>query len=142
MVVPEVLVLFFEALMCDDSEMMANLLRRFPLMKKPYAELTTSERDILVPNCFTNYFYVLSNDEVGLVAEETSSSLSIASDLGIKDLIYWNQNIDPVQVATVMDVANVMSVSSKYNTPVNVLQVILAQNLNESCAVNSYEAHD
>lgn len=124
MVVPEVLVLFFDALMHDDSKMMANLLKRFPFMKKSFAELTKSERDILVPDYFTNYFYVLSNDHVGLVAQQTSSSLSIASESGIKDLIYWTQNADPVQVATVADVANVMAASSRYNTPVNVLQVI------------------
>ena len=86
MVVPEVLVLFFDALMCDNSEIMANLLKRFPLMKKSFSELTKSERDILVPDYFTNYFYV-SKDNVGLVAQETSSSLSIASESGIKDLI-------------------------------------------------------
>jgi hypothetical protein len=121
--VPEVLVLFFDALMCDDSEIMAKLLKRFPLMKKSFAELTKSERDILVPDYFTNYFYV-SKDNVGLVAQETLSSLSIASESGIKDLIYWTHNTDPVQIATVADVANVMAVSTRYNTPVNVLKVI------------------
>ena len=124
MVIPEMLVMFFDALMRDDSKMMAYLLKRFPLMKKSFAELTKSERDFLVPDNFTNYFYVLSNDHVGLVAQETSSSVSIASESGIKDLIYWTQNADPVQVATVADVANVMAASTRYNTPVNVLQVI------------------
>jgi len=124
MVVPEVLVLFFDALMRDDSKIMANLLKRFPLMKKSFAELTESERKILVPDYFTNYFYVLSNGNFGLIAQETSSSLSIASESGIKNLIYWTQNTDPVQLATVADIANIMAVSTQYNTPVNVLQVI------------------
>ena len=116
--------LFFDALMRDDSKIMANLLKRFPLMKKSFAELTESERKILVPDYFTNYFYVLSNGNFGLIAQETSSSLSIASESGIKNLIYWTQNTDPVQLATVADIANIMAVSTQYNTPVNVLQVI------------------
>lgn len=123
--VPEVPVLFLTALVDDDGVFISKLLRRFPLMRKAFEDLSGEERLALVPDPYSNYFYVLPNGSIGLVATPTSSAQSIAKDAGVEELIYWGTNTDPVSFATVYDVAQAMCKSDVYVTPSNVLKVLV-----------------
>lgn len=122
--VPEVLVLFLAALVEDDGVFISKLLRRFPFMRKAFDDLSDQERLALVPDWYSNYFYVLPNGSIGLVATPTSSAQSIAKEAGVEQFIYWGANTDPVSLATVYDVAQAMSKSDVCVTPSKVLELL------------------
>ena len=65
--------------------------------------LTTCEP----PNPYSNYFFRI-NDVVGLCVEDTSTTKSMAEQLGISDTIYFGCNEDPVELLTLEQVHTLM----------------------------------
>ena len=138
----EILVILFDALMIDDAVVLGYLLRRFPLMRKKASELTDDERDVLSPpESMTNHFYTchrtLDDDKdvkFGLVALDTPTARVLARECELEslwkpeDYIHWGANTDPVEVATVADIAEVLEASKKHATPAKVLSLLKKMN--------------
>ena len=127
---PEAMVLLLDAVMIDDDALLRSLFRRFPLMRKKASELTHDERDILSPaDSMTNHFYTYpTSDEkkvkFGLVVADTATAKVLADECNLVDYIYWGANTDPVQLATVADIAEVLKASEEHTTPVKVLSLL------------------
>eukprot|EP00966_Prymnesium_polylepis_P270737 6254572-Prymnesium_polylepis.1 len=104
------------------------MLRRFPLLGKKADTLTIEERDELSPSALmTNHFYTcksFSSTCVGLVLPDTAFARKLVSDCKLDDFVYWGANTDPVQFATVFDVAEVLETSEYHTTPRKVLTLL------------------
>ena len=125
----EVLILFFDALMTDDEQFVGKMLRRFPLLGKKANTLTLEERDELSPpTLMTNHFYTYKSSstcvDFGVVLPDTAFARKLVSECKLDDYVYWGANTDPVQLATVFDVAEAMESSEVHTTPQKVLTVL------------------
>jgi hypothetical protein len=121
----QALILFLDAVVNDDGEMMRELIQRFPLMAKTklsYEEL----RRICPPEKMCNHFYVQQDGSFGLVVEDIHTSRTLVSQCNIAAYIYWGPNSDPVPVATVAQVAEAMRTFEQHQTPTKVLAVLEA----------------
>ena len=141
---PEAMVLLFDAVMIDDDALLRCLLRRFPLMRKKASELSGEERQDLYPaRLMTNHFYTWmpldglsapykgKKSNFGLVLVDTPTAKVLASQCDLFDYIHWGSNTDPVKVATVADIAEVLEASEEHATPVKVLSLLKEVNVPE-----------
>lgn len=131
----EVLVLLLEATMKDDEAFLRCLLRKFPLMQRKASELTSDEQESLYPCALmSNHFYTIDcasgieKVSFGLVALETATAKVLARECNLEEYIYWGTNADPVRVATIADIAEVLETSEKHRTPVNLLALLKEMN--------------
>lgn len=125
----EILILFFDALMTDDEQLVGKMLRRFPLLGKKADTLTLEERDELSPpTLMTNHFYTCKSSstcvDFGVVLPDTAFARKLVSECNLDDFVYWGANTDPVQFATVFDIAEVLETSEFHTTPQKVLTVL------------------
>ena len=145
------MVLLFDAVMIDDDALLRCLLRRFPLMRKKASELSGEERqDLYHAHLMTNHFYtwmpldglsapynpskgiqVGKKSNFGLVLVDTPTAKVLASQCDLFDYIHWGSNTDPVKVATVADIAEVLEASEEHATPVKVLSLLKEMNVPE-----------
>jgi predicted DNA-binding transcriptional regulator YafY len=127
---PEVLILFFDALMTDDGQFVGKMLRRFPLLGKKTDTLTPEERNaIFSAVSMTNHFYTSRSStstrvDFGIVLTSTDLSRKLVSECKLDEFVYWGANTDPVQFATVFDIAEAMEASELHTTPQKVLTVL------------------
>ena len=126
------LVLFLDAAVSDNDEVMRGLLRRFPLMGKRADALTEDERASLCPEQDVNHFWTAphvamqqplrDHGSCGLVVEDTASARTLVQENNLQDLVYFGKNTDPVIFATVADVAE--HLSEKRAQPLKVLKLM------------------
>ena len=96
----EILILFFDALMLDDAQLLQKMLRRFPLLGKKADTLTFEERDELSPpTLMTNHFYTYKSSstcvDFGVVLPDTAFARKLVSKCNLDDFVYWGANTDP-----------------------------------------------
>lgn len=119
----QALLLFLNAVVRDNAELMLELLQRFPLMAKP--DLTDEElRRIYVPSKMCNHFYVQKDGSLGLVLEDTPASRALALQLNLEKHIFWGANGDPVTVVTVAKGVQSMQHLEQYVAPSKIIAVL------------------
>jgi hypothetical protein len=98
---PEVLILFFDALMTDDGQFVGKMLRRFPLLGKKTDTLTPEERNaIFSAVSMTNHFYTSRSStstrvDFGIVLTSTDLSRKLVSECKLDEFVYWGANTAP-----------------------------------------------
>ena len=55
---------------------------------------------------------------------DTATAKVLAGECNLVDYIHWGANTDPVQLATVADIAEVLEASEEHTTPVKVLSLL------------------
>lgn len=106
---PEALVLLLDAAVTNDEGMMRCLLRRFPSMAKRAADLGPA--DSICDSFYTNHFYV-NGGTFGLVIEDRPTARALVKECNLDEHIFWGGNSDPVQLATIADVVDIMHKTS------------------------------
>ena len=106
---PEALVLLLDSAVTNDEGMMRCLLRRFPLMAKRAADLDPD--DSICDSPYTNHFYV-NDGTFGLAIEDRPTVRALVQECNLNEHIYWGSNADPVQLATIADIVDIMHKTS------------------------------
>lgn len=106
---PEALVLLLDAPVTNDERMMRCLLRPFPSMAKRAADLGPA--DSICDSFYTNHFYV-NGGTFGLVIEDRPTARALVKECNLDEHIFWGGNTDPVQLATIADIVDIMHKTS------------------------------
>ena len=119
-------------------------------MRKKASELSGEERQDLYPaRLMTNHFYTWmpldglsapykgKKSNFGLVLVDTPTAKVLASQCDLFDYIHWGSNTDPVKVATVADIAEVLEASEEHATPVKVLSLLKEVNVPEGSSTGN-----
>lgn len=118
---PRKLVFLLDAVVNDDDEAMRSLIRDCPYMAKKYDTLTRDERTTVLPaGSTTNHFYTCGS-MFGLVVVAELKVRELAKVCLLNQYIHWGTNSDPVSLATVADVAELLQISKEHETPVKIL---------------------
>lgn len=125
----EILILFFDALMLDDEQLVGKMLRRLPLLGRKADTLTVDEMyELSPPSMMTNHFYTCKSSstcvDFGVVLRDTAFARKLVAECKLEDFVYWGANTDPVQFATVFDIAEALETSEVHATPRKVLTVL------------------
>tara|TARA_B110000046_G_scaffold127243_1_gene133695 strand:+ start:223 stop:645 length:423 start_codon:yes stop_codon:yes gene_type:complete len=107
---PEALVLLLDAAVTDNEGMMRYLIRRFPSMAKRAADLTEAERSSISVSHYVNHFYVSEKCDgglkYGLILEDRAATRARVQECNLDEFVYWGENTDPVQFATIADIVD------------------------------------
>ena len=94
----EMLILLTDAIVRDDAARLRELL----------ATVSGSFRGGTSP--YTNHFYHVPDCKwVGVIVNDTKPARALAETLECSHLIYWGENTDPVQEASLSDIVKLMS---------------------------------